>query len=427
MESGSILGRGSEGCVRVIDSTTVVKCCRQPNDGLYNGVLNETSVLAQYRHPHLIAPLGPEPFAFGDADFSTRLPYFPRSLAVQPPRVMADITRVAYELLSALAFLHGQGIIHTDLKPNNILFDAQGKAVLIDFGQSIRDYGQPKSLEVQAAFWRAPEIILQDQYYTSAIDLWALGLILYNLVCPEGPVLNAGGGNWRIMWGYYHHLPYPVKSWPPRPREKLILHRLLATPEAQELKREVAELWLPDTCPAVLQRVIRTCLDFDARTRVSAAHALTFFTDFPPPPTGEVLPFLRGQPLPKEGWQYCEEIFPYLNYLPKEAQVLAIELYTSAEVRRPSAEVNKLRLLACTYIAAQQLASHDVSQSTVFATSYCPWEKLFLALQEVARLLNYCLHPPLPPVEVANEYHEGRMSAERQELYRAGQFAALTS
>jgi len=416
MKSGVIVGRGSEGVVRVIDETTVVKCCRQSTDGFHIGVFGESSILAQYRHPNLMTPVGEHPFAFSDLDFTIQLPYYRRSLANYQP---TDIVSFAYEMLSALAFLHRNRIIHTDVKPNNIMFDDEGSAHLIDYGQSVRDYGQEKSLEVQASMWRAPEIILQNTHYTTAIDIWSLGVILHNLICPKGSSLNNGGGNWYVMWQYCRRLPYTT---PQAPRERLLFSRIMNAPEAAGC--EVAKLELPDSCPLELQELVRRCLTFNYQTRISAIEALNLplFNSYTHV-IGEVLPFHRGQPVGKDVWKYFEQVFKYLRTLPCEAQVLSAELYSSVLVRQPGEPGNLA--LACAYIAAQQLGTCDLSQDGFFAERSCPWEQLSTAVREVTAQLRYFLHPLLPPVDIAREYHECEMSEERQLLYRAERFSEL--
>jgi len=404
MEVGQILGRGSEGSVLFIDETTVMKCCRQPNDGYQSSTFNEASVLAQYRHPNLIAPKGEVPFVLDAAGFSTFLPYYPRSLAGYKPTGYEEITRLAYDLLCALEFLHRHRVIHTDLKPNNILLNAEGRALVIDFGQSLRDYGQVKSVDVQVAFWRAPEIILGDRYFSSAIDLWALGIILYRLVCPQGPEINPGGGNWHIMWHYLRHLPYQTGNWPHDPRMTRTFNKIIQSPGASEIIRNVTELKLPETCPLDLQTLIRRCLDFDSRSRITAAQALALplFTNFPPPPVGEVLPFPRGKPLGKAVWQRFETLIVGEGYT-RKVQALAVELFARVNQLQPTDGVE--RVLACIYIAAQQLMPWDVSQSGIFKESYCPWVRLSQAVQEVARLVAFQFHPPLPSLDLVRDYH----------------------
>ena len=88
-----------------------------------------------------------------------------------------------YQLARALAHLHGLGICHRDLKPQNVLVNpSSGELVLCDFGSS-KVMGQAKNTTyIASRFYRAPECILENASYTTAIDIWALGCIVAEMV-----------------------------------------------------------------------------------------------------------------------------------------------------------------------------------------------------------------------------------------------------
>ena len=105
------------------------------------------------------------------------------------------LSSVAMQALCGLAHLHAKGLIHLDLKPANMLIDsATGTVALADFGISkdVRheDKGQASAF-VGSAAYMAPER-LTGQSYTSAADMWALGMVL--LECAQGvhPWASAG-------------------------------------------------------------------------------------------------------------------------------------------------------------------------------------------------------------------------------------------
>ncbi|KAG1637024.1 hypothetical protein G6F45_000850 [Rhizopus arrhizus] len=91
----------------------------------------------------------------------------------------------AAEVLLAICHLHEQNIIYRDLKPENILLDARGHIKLTDFGfaKSVPDItwtlcGTPDYL--------APEII-QSKGYGKAVDYWALGVLIYEMLSGVAP------------------------------------------------------------------------------------------------------------------------------------------------------------------------------------------------------------------------------------------------
>lgn len=113
-------------------------------------------------------------------------------------------------LCSAVASLHAQGIIHRDLKLENVLLEGQTgvecRPVLVDFGFSeleldvTQPHGvaYPPSTTIHAAknfcgtpSYMAPEVLVCPKYSGKAADVWSLGVILYVLLCGRFPFQGA--------------------------------------------------------------------------------------------------------------------------------------------------------------------------------------------------------------------------------------------
>jgi len=93
----------------------------------------------------------------------------------------------AYQMFRSLAYIHGIGICHRDIKPQNLLVDPNSHIVkLCDFGSAkrlIKD--EPNVAYICSRYYRAPELIFGATDYTSAIDVWSTGCVIAELMLGE--------------------------------------------------------------------------------------------------------------------------------------------------------------------------------------------------------------------------------------------------
>ena len=124
-----------------------------------------------------------------------------------------ETASLAAELARGLDELHGRGIVHRDVKPSNVLFDADGRAALSDFGLARAVDSTRLTRDGQllgTPHYLAPELI-EGAEATTASDVYALGCLLYECVAGEPPFAAR-----RLTELGFAHLTEPA----PDPRER---------------------------------------------------------------------------------------------------------------------------------------------------------------------------------------------------------------
>ncbi|KAL9608529.1 MAG: hypothetical protein Q9167_006643 [Letrouitia subvulpina] len=93
------------------------------------------------------------------------------------------------ELILALQHLHKYDIVYRDLKPENILLDANGHIALCDFGLSKANLTKDDTTNTFCGTteYLAPEVLLDEQGYTTMVDFWSLGVLVFEMCCGWSP------------------------------------------------------------------------------------------------------------------------------------------------------------------------------------------------------------------------------------------------
>ena len=103
--------------------------------------------------------------------------------------LVSSLTR---QTLAGLAYLHQEGVLHRDLKADNILLDKDGTCKISDFGISKKTdniYGNDVTNSMQGSvFWMAPEVVRsQGMGYSAKVDIWSLGCVVLEMFAGRRP------------------------------------------------------------------------------------------------------------------------------------------------------------------------------------------------------------------------------------------------
>ncbi len=154
------------------------------------------------KHPGIVATRAIEnidSFAFIVQDFihGMNLKMFMEG----PDLDQRDIGMLIAQVADALAYAHREGVIHRDIKPQNILVDKGGKPFVADFGLAIyssQRYGTIGQPVCGTKYYFSPEVVSGRMYQVGgSYDVWSLGIVFYQLLTGQRPF---GGPSDRILF-----------------------------------------------------------------------------------------------------------------------------------------------------------------------------------------------------------------------------------
>jgi serine/threonine protein kinase len=272
----SMLGQGGMGAVyKAWDARLNVPLALKemvPQPGLDRATLNqmrqqfqqEAQILARLSHPYLVRVTdffeesGNAYLVMDFVEGESLAEHIERSGALPE----AQVLEWSYQLLDALDYCHSQGIIHRDIKPQNVIIRSNGRAVLVDFG--LVKMWDPKDPRTRTAMrgMGTPEYAPPEQYDIQSghtdprSDIYGLGATIYHALTgyapPTATMRIADPGLFQPPRSLSPHLSSTTESAVLRATELAVSNRFAS---AQEMAAALRGQALPATAPAPTLKV----------------------------------------------------------------------------------------------------------------------------------------------------------------------------
>mmetsp|Transcript_27206 Transcript_27206/g.63345 ORF Transcript_27206/g.63345 Transcript_27206/m.63345 type:complete len:706 (-) Transcript_27206:58-2175(-) len=174
----------------------------------------EVELLRKIRHPFVVQLICAYEEDLSEAkqrELCIVMEYLPQNLHQRingKPLEVRMVRVLAFQLLRTLLHLHGMSICHRDVKPENIML-ADLTLKLVDFGSAKLLHGEgPSHHYICSRWWRAPELVLGSNFYTTRVDWWSAGCVIAEMML--GQPLFPGNSSWGQMYSIIRALGTPT-------------------------------------------------------------------------------------------------------------------------------------------------------------------------------------------------------------------------
>lgn len=185
------------------------------DEGVPATAVREVSLLRELNHPYVVRLLN---VSLQESKLLLIFEYMEKDLQGMlkqrsTPLVGGKLQRIMFQLLQGLHACHSRRFVHRDIKPSNILINRDESFVkLADFGlgRAFRVPLQTYTTEVMTLWYRAPEVLLGDNHYLPAVDVWSVGCVMAELA--KGSPLFAGDTAISQLFAIFQLLGTPTES-----------------------------------------------------------------------------------------------------------------------------------------------------------------------------------------------------------------------
>lgn len=193
LEALEQIGEGAQGEVwraydALLDQCVALKLRKIESGELAHQFLDEARRLARVRHANIVSVYGAATHD-GRTGIWTELvtgKSLASVLAEQGPLPAEEVRAIGIDLCHALAVVHRHGLVHGDIKPDNVMRDHGGRIVLMDFGAAREFINSADATVLGTPNYLAPEV-LHGAMPTPASDMYALGVLLFRLATGAYP------------------------------------------------------------------------------------------------------------------------------------------------------------------------------------------------------------------------------------------------
>ncbi len=244
---GEILGTGGMALVykaqdTLLDRPVAIKMLREPfasDPDFRVRFLNEARTSARLDHPNIVHIYD---VGIHQTDTQQERPYIVMELVSgqnlktlirqQAPLRVAQALELGRQICAAVGTAHRAGLVHCDIKPQNILLTTSGQVKITDFGIARAFQKAPTEIDTEQAIWGSPHYIspeqVQGQPPTPASDVYSIGVVLYEMLTGVPPFHDEDPSELALK--HLREEPAPMTSFNPRipPRLEWLVRKVLA-------------------------------------------------------------------------------------------------------------------------------------------------------------------------------------------------------